>query len=214
MQDPAAAAKELRRSVFELGLVGGYIGTDFGTALDAPELDEVYAACVEVDAPLFFHPAPSGLDGPLRDERMSRFDLELVAEFSYEEMLTVVQLVFGGVTQRHPQLDVCISHAGGSTPMHLAKLRRLAERRSAAPEFLREPGAFDAAMGRLWFDCHVTGPAEMAFAVEQLGTERLVFGTNFGGWDSGSSADAASSVGSDLAEVMTSNAGRLLRLNG
>jgi len=185
MQDPAAAAAELARSVTDLGLLGAYIGTDPGRPLDDPALDEFYAACVDLDAPLMLHPQPSGLDGPLRDPRMRRFDLDLVIEFSYEEMIAVATVIFGGVLQRHPRLDLCVSHAGGSTPMHLSKLRKLAERRPGSPEFLKEPGAFDAELAKLWFDLHVTGAAERDFAIAQLGTDRLIFGTNFAGWDGG-----------------------------
>jgi aminocarboxymuconate-semialdehyde decarboxylase len=208
MQDIDAAIAELQRSVKELGLVGGYIGTDFGMHLDDERLDPFYSACVELDVPLFLHPAPSGLDGQLRDERMRRFDLDLVIEFSYEEMISVAMLVFGGISRRHPDLDICMSHGGGSTAMHRAKLRKLAERRPSAPEWIREPGAFDAALDRLWFDCHVTGDKEFVFAVEQLGTKRLVFGTNFGGWDKGTVGHLG-----DLPELLNKNATRLLRLD-
>ncbi len=206
MQDIPAAVNELERTVKDLGLLGGYIGTDFGTALDSPEMDQLYEACVALNVPLFMHPAPSGLDGPLRDPRLGRFDLDLVVEFSVEEMLAVATLVFGGVTTRHPEVDICLSHAGGSTPMHIAKLRKLAERRPSMPEWIRQPGRFDEALGRLWFDCHVTGLAEFTFAVNQLGTDRLVFGTNFGGWDK----DPADHV-AHLAETLNANAARLLR---
>lgn len=208
LQDPDAAAAELERAVTQLGLLGAYVGTDPGCMLDDPSLDTVYAACVELDAPLSVHPAPSGLDGPLRDPRMRRFDLDLVVEFSYEEMIAVASLVYGGVLRRHPDLDVCVSHGGGSTPMHLAKLRKLAERRPSMPDWIREPGAFDEMVGRIWFDIHVTGEAERAFAVSQLGTERLVFGTNCAGWDGGSTAGIES-----LQDTLNTNATRLFLLD-
>jgi aminocarboxymuconate-semialdehyde decarboxylase len=207
MQDVAAAIIELERSTTDLGLIGGYIGTDFGMHLDDERLDPFYEACVELDVPLFLHPAPSGLDGALRDDRMRRFDLDLVIEFSYEEMVSTAMLVFGGVTIRHPDLDICISHGGGSTMMHRAKLRKLAERRPSSPEWIREPGAFDAALDKLWFDCHITGDAEFTFAVDQIGTDRLVFGTNFGGWDKGTVGHLG-----DLPDTLNANAARLLRL--
>ena len=85
MQDIDAAIAELERSVNDYGLMGGYIGTDFGTDLDDERMDPFYAACVELDVPLFLHPTASGLDGPLRDERMRKYSLDLVIEFSYEE---------------------------------------------------------------------------------------------------------------------------------
>ncbi|MFT4597641.1 MAG: aminocarboxymuconate-semialdehyde decarboxylase [Paracrocinitomix sp.] len=208
MQDIDAAIAELDRCINELGLLGSYTGTDFGMHLDDVRLDPFFEACVDLDAPWFLHPAPTGLDGPMRDDRMSRFSLELVAEFSLEEMLAVAMLTFGGVTRRHPDLDICISHGGGSFPMHRAKIRKLAERRPSSPDWIKEPGAFDAAVDRLWFDCHVSGEAEFTFAVEQLGTDRLVFGTNFGGWDTGS----VDHLG-DLPAKLNANAVRLLRLD-
>ena len=207
MQDIDAAIAELDRCVNQLGLLGSYTGTDFGIHLDDAKLDPFFEACVELDVPWFLHPAPTGLDGPLRDDRMTRFSLELVAEFSLEEMLAVAILVFGGVSRRHPDLDICISHGGGSFPMHRAKIRKLAERRPSSPDWIKEPGAFDAAVDRLWFDCHVSGDAEFNFAVEQLGTERLVFGTNFGGWDTGT----VDHLG-ELPAKLNANAVRLLRL--
>ena len=65
MQDIDAACAELRRIVGDLGLLAGYIGTDFGTPLDAPAMDALYETCVELDVPLFLHPTQSGIDGPL-----------------------------------------------------------------------------------------------------------------------------------------------------
>ena len=76
-----------------------------------------------------------------------------------------------------------------------------------ARRWIREPGAFDTALNRLWFDCHVTGDKEFDFALEQIGTDRLVFGTNFGGWDKGTLRHV-----DGLTEILNANAVDLLRL--
>ena len=209
MQDIEAACAELHRIVGELGLLGGYIGTDFGTPLDAPAMDALYEACVELDVPLFLHPTQSGIDGPLLNERLRRWDLDLVLEYSLEEALAAATLIFGGVVRRHPALDVCISHGGGSLALALSKLRKLAERRPASPEWLKPTGVFDEQLERLWFDCHVTGAREFAFVADTLGTDRIVYGTNFGGWDRGSGPDV-----DGLAPTLNGNAVRLPRLDG
>lgn len=93
--------------------------------------------------------------------------------------------------------------------MHLAKLQKLAQRRPSSPEWLKEPGVFRQELSKLWFDLHVTGEDERRFAVSQLGTDRLVFGTNFSGWDGGA-AEAAASVG--LVDTLNANATTLFRL--
>ncbi len=207
MQDVDAACTELERAVKDLGLLAGYTGTDFGTPLDDPAMDQLWSLCTELNVPHFLHPTQSGIDGPLLDPRLRRWDLDLVLEYSYEETVAVATLVFGGVTERHPDLDLCLSHGGGTTPIILSKLRKLAERRPAAPEWIKEPGAFDRALSRLWFDCHITGAAELTLALEQYGADRLVYGTNFGGWDRGTGPDIA-----HLAQTLNTNATRLLRL--
>ncbi len=122
MQDPALAAAELRRAVGDLGLRAAYIGTDFGLDLDDERLDVLWSTAVELDVPVFIHPAPWGIDGPLRDERIRRFDLDLSIGFMYEETLAIACLIFGGVLDRHPGLDVCMSHGGGASAYMFGRL--------------------------------------------------------------------------------------------
>lgn len=209
MQAPVEAAAELRRSVSRLGLLGAYIGTDLGRPLDDPAFDVVYVACVELDVPLFLHPAPGGIDAPRRDERLARFDGDLWLGFAHEEALAVATLVLGGVLARHPELDVCISHGGGSTSWLVERMRHAAATRPWAGPELRRDGAVDELLARLWWDAHVGGPDALAVLIAAQGTDRLVGGTNFAGWDQ----TADPSFGDpQLAAVLDRNARRLLRL--
>jgi aminocarboxymuconate-semialdehyde decarboxylase len=207
MQDVDAAVAELRRAVRDLGLVGAYIGTEFAQhQLDDPTLDPFYEACVDLDVPLFLHPNPDGIDRPVKDPRLRRWDLELVAGFAYDETLAVAALVYGGVLQRHPQLDVCISHGGGAAPYLYGRMAAAAHR-PWAPDWLREDGAFDRLLRRIWFDCHVHHEPTLRLLADVAGSERIVFGTNFGGWDQGGGMDL-----SDLDGPIRANTRRLLRL--
>jgi len=207
MQDLGAAVEELERAVGELALAGGYVGTDFGLDLDAPELDPFYARVAALDVPLFLHPAPAGIDGPPGDPRLRRFDLDLVAGFAADETLAVATLLFGGVLERHPDLDLCISHGGGATPYLVGRMAAAARKRAWAPEALRPDGAFEAALARLWFDAHVHDPRALALLREVVGDERLVMGTNFAGWDQGEPLAEG-----PFSERLKRNARRLLRI--
>jgi aminocarboxymuconate-semialdehyde decarboxylase len=208
MQDLAAATDELRRSVTDLGLLGACVGTDLDRPLDHPELDPFYAACVELDVPLFLHPAPGGIDAPRRDDRLARFDGDLWLGFAHEEALAVATLVLGGVLDRHPDLDVCISHGGGATSWLAERMAHAAATRPWAEPRHGEDGAVEALLGRLWWDAHVGGPRALGALIATVGTDRLVGGTNFAGWDQ--TTDPAFGD-PELAAALDDNARRLLR---
>src|SRR3954447_1683363 len=212
MQDLPAARTELERSTRELGLSAPYIDTEPGRPLDDPAMDDFWAAAVDLDVPVFVHPSPLGSQGPADDRRLRRFDLDLLFGFAYDETLAVAALVFGGVLERHPGLDVCLSHGGGATAYIAGRLARaVGVPRAWVPDWLRENGTAHY-LRPLWMDTPVHSPESVALLTEVMGTERLVFGTNFAGWDAGGT-HAVAEVG-DLTPVLSANATRLLRLEG
>jgi len=204
MQNVVAATNELRRAVGDLGLLGAYIGTDFGIDFDDERLDPLWSTAIELNVPIFVHPAPAGIDGPLRDARIRKYDLDLSLGFLYEETLAVAQLVFGRVLDRHRGLDVCFSHGGGAVAFMFG---RLAHQARARPWARDNPIDLDAGLRRLWFDNHVHDEASLGLVEARLGRDRLVVGTNLAGWD-------APSERADIAYVADydENARRLLRL--
>ncbi|MEX0767940.1 MAG: amidohydrolase family protein [Microthrixaceae bacterium] len=209
-QDPSRAVTELHRAVNELSLLGAYIGTDLGRPLDHPEFDQLYEACVALNVPLFLHPAPDGVSAPRRDERLARFDGDLWLGFCYEETLAVSTLILGGVMNRHPDLDICISHGGGASSWLAERLEHAARTRPWSSEDLREPGAVAALLQRFWWDSHVGGPKALASLIATFGLTRVVAGTNLAGWDQTTDPSFAQP---GLADIFDQNARRLLRLN-
>lgn len=205
MQDVDASVAELTRAR-DLGLVGAYIGTDFGMDFDDERLDVFWATAVELDMPVFIHPAPSGIDGPLRDPRIRKYDLDLSLGFLYEETMAVAHLIYGGVLDRHPRLDICLSHGGGASSFMLGRLHHQGRTRPWARE---HPVDFAGQLRRLWFDQHVHDDASLELLERQVGRDRLVVGTNLAGWD-------APHEPSEIPyfDDYDANARRLLRLNG
>ena len=208
MQDPVAASRELTRAVNELGLVGGAIGTDFGTSMQSGDLDPLYEAACEADVPLFVHGVPAGIDGPPGDPNLRRFDLDVVCGFAAQVTIAVATLIYGGVLRRFPKLKVCVSDGGGATPFLAGRMRQAAQKRPWSPDWLREPGAFDDALRMLWFDTNVGDARSLALLVDVIGTDHLVMGTNFAGWDQQDSMKK----GADL-PMLADNARRLLASN-
>ena len=204
MQDPDAAARELQRAVRELGLVAAYVGTDYPFPLDDPCLDDLYRTFVALDVPLFLHPSSTGGEAMPADPRLHRFNLDLIVGYAYDESLAVASLVYGGVLERHPDLDICISHGGGALPFLFGRYEGIARYRDWAPESVRQNG-FRNEVRKLWFDAHVEGQGALDLLIETVGQDRLVYGTNFGGWDTPGET-------SDFDASLTPNAERLLRL--
>ena len=203
-QAPEAAADELARSVTELGLRGGAMGTDPGVPLADDDLSPIWEAAERLDVPIFLHPAPTGIDGPVIDPRSSAYDFELHGWFCHEETLAVVALIMGGVLDRHPTLDVCISHGGGAVALLYERLRHAMATR---PSGSGDPDDIDRGLARLWFDNHVGDEAAARLLLARVGPDHLVLGTNFAGWDDNGPEDLGLRP-----EVLRANALRLLRL--
>jgi aminocarboxymuconate-semialdehyde decarboxylase len=207
MQDIPAAVDELERAVTRLGMLGACIGTEFGTDLDDPAMDPLYQRTVELEVPLFVHPASTGLGRRPADGRLRRLDLDLLVGMPSEETLAVATLIFGGVLYRHPRLDVCISHGGGAAAFLYGRLRQAARTRPWSPDWLRSDGSFEELFHRLWFDCVVHDQSSLDLLLERAGEDRVVLGTNFAGWDQ----EPIPALGS-LGSTFTENARRLLHL--
>ncbi len=200
-QDPQAAADELRYCVEQLGMLGGYIGSDAREHLDGPDLGPVYAACEELDVPLFVHSAMPGVDGPPGDPRLERWIGQAVLGYPLEDTIAVSAFLLGDVLDRHPALDVCFSHGGGAIPLLWGRIRAFAGtgRSPVDAETLTRH------LRRLWFDQHLHFEAGLRLLEEVADPAHLVFGSNFGGWD----AQRHDGVPDDR---LTANARVLLRL--
>lgn len=207
MQDVPAACKELRRAVTELGMLGAQVGTDMPQPLDDPRMDALYETCVALDVPLFIHPGPAGIDGPSGDPALKRFDLDVVVGFAAQEVLAVCTMVYGGVLDRHPGLDVCLSHGGGAMGYLVGRMGRAVRKRPWVPEALKPEGAFEARLRRLWLDNHLNNDASLDLLKSVVGDDRLVYGTNFAGWDA---PDAGQGHAPEA--KLADNARRLLRI--
>lgn len=72
---------------------------------------------------------------------------------------------------------------------------------------MKREGAFEEALRRFWFDNHVIGAKALALLEETVGRERLVYGTNFAGWD-----QPEGGVKAKQDKQLADNARRLLRL--
>ena len=79
--------------------------------------------------------SPTTGEGRRPTLRLRRFGLDLIVGYTYEETLAAASLVLGGVLDRHPRLDVCLSHGGGAIAFLAQRFDSMATFRGAESDF-------------------------------------------------------------------------------
>jgi aminocarboxymuconate-semialdehyde decarboxylase len=160
MQDPQAAANELRRAVKLLGLVGGYLPSNVtGRYLDSPEFAPIFEAAAGLDVPLFVHPS-----NPPARERMANYELAVVAGYLFDTTLNVFHMIFGGLIDKYPRLRLCCTHLGGFVPMLRARMQREIDTNPQLAARLKRPlGHY---LRSLYFDTICFDPFYARFVVD------------------------------------------------
>ena len=172
MQDPRAAAAELRRGVSGLGLRGGHIASNVrGRYLDAAEYAPIFAAAVELDVPLFVHPA-----NPPGRERMQNYELAVVSGYLFDSTLNIFNMIFGGLLDRYPTLKLCCAHVGGYAVMLRNRMQREVDTNPALAKTIK--GGVGDYLRRLYFDTVCFEEGYIRFAADTVGAERLVLGSD------------------------------------
>ena len=167
---PDLAAAELERAV-SIGFVGGMIPTQVhGMNLDEWGIDPLLEACEQLEAPIFVHPAKV-----LAPERLNRHFLRNLCGFPFETTVAAFSLYFSGAFDRYPDAKVMLAHAGGL----LAFLAgRAAHATLAVNDLGREGVSASDILEPFFFDCVVHEPSALAFALGEIGPERMVLGSD------------------------------------
>jgi len=173
LQDPVRAAAELAYGVRQCGAVGGVIGTNIeGQNLDAPALDEFWSAAVELQVPLFLHPVE-----PVLPARVSKYYLHALTYYLYDTTATVGAMLFSGVLDRFPDLQLILSHGGGFFPYHAGRFDIIYTNLAQTREHLAQPPS--AYLQRFYYDTIVHHPTALQFLCTMVGSDRLLLGTDY-----------------------------------
>lgn len=125
LQDPAAAAHELRRCVRELGFVGamvnGYtnvVDHEHAAYYDEPAFGVFWQTAAELNVPVYLHPRPALPAGG----RILEGHPELIGAtwgFGTETATHILRLIFSGLFDRLPDLQLILGHLGEGLPAML-----------------------------------------------------------------------------------------------
>jgi predicted TIM-barrel fold metal-dependent hydrolase len=117
MNDMDASMKELERAITRLGACGVQVFTNVnGKPLDAPEFQPLFAAMAAHDLPVWLHPARSAETTDYAAEPRSRFEMWWCFGWPYDTSVAMARLVFSGLFDRHPGINIITHHLGGMIP--------------------------------------------------------------------------------------------------
>ena len=174
LQVPEQAARELERTMTELGMVGAEIATTVRDLfLDQAGLDPFWEAAEGLGAFVLLHPMT-----PLGGVDLGRFFMSNAVGRPAESTIAAAGLILSGVLERFPKLKICIVHGGGYLPFQIGRLDRAYEVKPeiAGAEISRLPSDY---LRRMWVDTVIHNPQVLRFLLDFLGADRVMLGTDY-----------------------------------
>jgi len=172
LQDPDAAAAELRRAVVRLGLRGVEIGTTMETVpLDDPRFEPFFRTAAELDVPVILHPYYVGARPQLADFYMTN-----LTGNPLETCIAASRLILCGFLDRHAALKVVLVHAGGFMPYQVGRLDHGFRVRAETSAAIASPPS--TYLRRFWYDTITHASVPLQFLIELVGSDRVVLGTD------------------------------------
>jgi aminocarboxymuconate-semialdehyde decarboxylase len=172
MQDPVAAAAELRRCVRERGFVGGHVATNVrGTYLPDEAFRPIFEAASELDVPLFLHP----VDPPGRD-RTGDYELTVVAGYLFDSTINILRMICSNFLDRYGSLKLVCAHTGAFSLLLRNRMQREVDTNAALSRTLpRKVGDY---LRGLYFDTVCFEPDYLRYAAGIVPAEHLLLGSD------------------------------------
>jgi aminocarboxymuconate-semialdehyde decarboxylase len=174
MQSSRAAVEELDYAVKSLGIRMVEIGTNInGVNLDEESFRPFFARAADLGVLVQLHPHQDQVAGK---ERLRKYFLSNLIGNPVDTAIAAASLIFGGLLERYPTLNVCLVHGGGALPYLLG---RISCGYSQIPEIRTMPRVPEAYFQRFYFDTMTHDTRALTFLHTLAGAERLVLGTDY-----------------------------------
>jgi predicted TIM-barrel fold metal-dependent hydrolase len=182
VQDPDAAARELRRAVTELGLVGAMLAADGSHLLGDARFMPVYEEADRLNVMLGIHASGSPLGGGGL-ELFPRFIQAHTCSHAFGQMRQLTSVVLEGIPERFPRLRIAFLEAGcGWAPYWMERMDdEYAKRAAEAPALKRKPSDY-VRSGSIFFSCEADEWL-LPQALKLVGENQIVYASDFPHWD-------------------------------
>lgn len=168
-----AAAAELEHCVRTLGFKGVEVLAHAGDLeLSDPSLEPFWAKAEALGAVVFIHPA-----GFTEPRRFGRFYFSNVIGNPLDTTMALHHLIFDGVLERYPGLQILAAHGGGYLPAYSGRIDHAWGARSDAHGQLPKPPS--TYLKRIYLDTIVFTPEQLEALTGLFGVEKILLGTDY-----------------------------------
>jgi 2,3-dihydroxybenzoate decarboxylase len=224
MQDPEAAAAELRRAVVDLGFVGalvnGFSELDADSTVshyDTEDYRPFWAEVERLDVPFYLHPRnPLPPDARVYGEH--EWLLGPAWAFGHETAVHALRLIGSGLFDDHPKLRIVLGHLGENLPYGLWRLdNHNAWHGQRAPGYRAKRDVADYFLANFLITTSGNFHTQtLLAAIMEVGADRILFSTDWpfenvdhaAGW-----FDSAAISENDRRKIGRDNAVREFRLS-
>jgi aminocarboxymuconate-semialdehyde decarboxylase len=173
LQHGDLATAELAFAVDSCGARGVAIATNInGRNLDDPDFRPFFSDVAERGLPIFIHPA-----NVLGADRLSRYYLGNLIGNPVETSVAVASLIFGGVLDDFPSLQVILCHGGGVTTSLQGRWDHGFDVRPEPKAHIgRHPSEY---LDHFYYDTITHDSTSLAGLIERVGDDHVVLGSDY-----------------------------------
>jgi aminocarboxymuconate-semialdehyde decarboxylase len=171
LQNPNLALEELERVARLPGIRGLYMATVVrDRELSDRSFFPIYERAEALGLPIFLHPMM------INNERLKQFYLINLLGNPFETAIAASHLIFGGVMDAFPGLEVSLPHAGGALPILRGRLDQAFKIRAECKTIPRPPSAY---LKRFTYDTISYSEEIMDYLVGLVGADRIMMGSDY-----------------------------------
>jgi aminocarboxymuconate-semialdehyde decarboxylase len=213
-QDVSEAVKEIDRAHRVLGIKGITMFSNVNfKPLSSPELYPIYAKAEECGLPIFIHPGV-----PFTGEVMKQHGLRYsLYGFTFDTTMAVMGLIWQGVLERYPGLNLIHAHLGGIVPYLAQRLEDCwrAEVKEFGVSLPKTPSEYYRR--QVYPDSMSAYLPAMKCCLEFVGPQHICMGTDYahgiGNWEHAISSVKELGLNErDTSDILGGNAARICRI--
>jgi aminocarboxymuconate-semialdehyde decarboxylase len=172
MHEPDLAVREVDRAAQLPGIRGFYMATRINQQeLSDPAFLPVFERIEALGLPVFLHPV-----FVIDSARLQKYYLTNLLGNPFESAIAAAHLIFGGVLDRLPNLEVVLPHAGGAFPWLVGRLTRGWEKREDLRHIDHPPLDY---LRRFYYDTVGYSDDVLDYLVRVVGADRILMGSDY-----------------------------------